>query len=188
MHSKTKIIVLRMKELIYTGIFVALGILLIILLIAMFRPGKEDSGQDSSIGNTGNTAAEQDATQTAGQNLIQSDSFYKIQSSMQNISQLPSGDIYIPGIYTTQLILNDQTIEIEVIVDQSTITSLRISNISEAVTTMYPLLQPTFDDICEQIYEQQSVENITYDSDSKYTSLVLLEAIKSSLNKAQGNQ
>lgn len=185
MRSKTKIIVLRMKELIYTGIFVALGILLIILLIAMFRPDKTDSEQDNSIGNT---AGEQDATQTAGQNIIQPDSMDSMQSSMQNSSSLPSGNTYIPGIYTTQLILNDQTIEIEVIVDQSTITSIRISNISEAVTTMYPLLQPTFDDICTQIYEQQSVENITYDSDSKYTSLVLLEAIKSSLSKAYGNQ
>ena len=38
MSSKTKIVVLRMKELIYTGIFVALGILLILLLIYMFAP------------------------------------------------------------------------------------------------------------------------------------------------------
>ena len=35
MSSKTKIVVLRMKELIYTGIFVALGILLILLLVYM---------------------------------------------------------------------------------------------------------------------------------------------------------
>ena len=38
MSSKTKIVVLRMKELIYTGIFVALGILLILLLVYMFAP------------------------------------------------------------------------------------------------------------------------------------------------------
>ena len=38
MSSKTKIVVLRMKELIYTGIFVAMGILLIILLVFMFAP------------------------------------------------------------------------------------------------------------------------------------------------------
>ena len=38
MSSKTKIVVLRMKELIYTGIFLALGILLIILLVCMFAP------------------------------------------------------------------------------------------------------------------------------------------------------
>ena len=36
--SKTKIIVLQMKELVYTGIFVGLGILLIVLLFVMFYP------------------------------------------------------------------------------------------------------------------------------------------------------
>ena len=37
MGSKTKIIVLHMKEIIYTAVFAALGILLIILLVIMFR-------------------------------------------------------------------------------------------------------------------------------------------------------
>lgn len=46
--SKTKIVVLQMKELIYTGIFVGLGILLIILLIVMFYPfNKEKSAQET---------------------------------------------------------------------------------------------------------------------------------------------
>lgn len=36
--SKTKILVFQMKELVYTGIFVGLGLLLIILLIVMFKP------------------------------------------------------------------------------------------------------------------------------------------------------
>lgn len=39
--SKTKIVVLQMKELVYTGIFVGLGLLLIILLIVMFYPRRE---------------------------------------------------------------------------------------------------------------------------------------------------
>ena len=38
MSSKTKIVVLHLKELIYTGIFALLGILFIILLIIMFIP------------------------------------------------------------------------------------------------------------------------------------------------------
>lgn len=42
MSAKTKIVVLHMKELIYTAIFVGLGILLLILLLFMFLPrGKE---------------------------------------------------------------------------------------------------------------------------------------------------
>ena len=35
MHSKTKIVVLHMKELIYTGIFLLLGILFLVLIILM---------------------------------------------------------------------------------------------------------------------------------------------------------
>lgn len=38
MSSKTKIVVVHMKELIYTGIFILLGIVLILLLVSMFTP------------------------------------------------------------------------------------------------------------------------------------------------------
>ena len=149
MSAKTKIVVLRMKELIYTGIFVALGILLIILLIAMFLPKDDTASSDPNRSNS-----------------------------------VSSANIYIPGIYTTELILNDQSIDVEVIVDQTTITSIRLVNLSESVTTMYPLLQPAFESICEQIYATQSVDEITYATENKYTTLVLLEAVKSSLEKA----
>lgn len=38
MGSKTRIVVLHMKEIIYTAIFAALGILLVLLLVLMFQP------------------------------------------------------------------------------------------------------------------------------------------------------
>lgn len=47
MGSKTKIVVLHMKEIIYTVIFAALGILLIILLITMFRSERSDTPTSS---------------------------------------------------------------------------------------------------------------------------------------------
>ena len=46
MKSKTKIIVLHMKEIIYTIIFAALGILLILLLILMFHPKEQSAKSD----------------------------------------------------------------------------------------------------------------------------------------------
>ena len=46
MKSKTKIIVLHMKEIIYTIIFAALGILLILLLILMFHPNEQSAESD----------------------------------------------------------------------------------------------------------------------------------------------
>ena len=41
MSSKTKIVVLHMKEVVYTGIFVALAIVLAVLLFMMFGKNKE---------------------------------------------------------------------------------------------------------------------------------------------------
>ena len=50
MGAKTKIIVLHMKELIYTAIFIALGILLVILFSVMFFP-KKDKGISENTQN-----------------------------------------------------------------------------------------------------------------------------------------
>ena len=147
MSAKTKIVVLHMKELIYTGIFAALGILFIILLIMMFLPGKE--------------------------NKTPSD------------APVASASVYIPGIYTTELVLGGQAVDVEVIVEEDFISSIRLVNLSESITTMYPLLEPTFESLCNQVYENQSLEEISYTADSKYTTLVLMEAIESSLNKAK---
>lgn len=47
MSSKTKIVVLRMKEIIYTAIFIGLGLLLITLFLIMFHP-KKDAVQTTS--------------------------------------------------------------------------------------------------------------------------------------------
>lgn len=147
MSSKTKIVVLHVKELIYTGIFALLGILFIILLIIMFLPKHEKESAVSTM------------TQT-------------------------STNTYVPGVYTTSLILNDNVVEIEVTVDEENINSIRLVNLDEAVTTMYPLIQPSFEDLANQIVENQSLEGITYADDSKYTSMILLNAITASLEKA----
>lgn len=158
MSAKTKIVVLHMKELIYTGIFAALGIIFIILLIVMFLPDKDETSAPNAPDETSLEGSE--ATTTSADSL------------------------YIPGIYTTELVLGGQSIDVEVIIDKDGISSIQMVNLSEAVTTMYPLLQPTFDSICTQVYETQSLEEISYTADSKYTSLVLMEAIQSSLDKA----
>lgn len=144
MSSKTKIVVLHLKELIYTGIFALFGILFIILLIIMFVP--RDKKDNNSV-------------------------------------QTPAAS-YVPGIYTTSMILNDNIVDVEVTVDESNINDIRIVNLDEAVATMFPLLEPAFDDLANQICQNQSFDNITYSDDNKYTSMVLLNAIKASLEKA----
>ena len=140
MSSKTRIVVLHMKEIIYTAIFAVLTIILVFLLLFMFSPQKKNA---------------------------------------QTLEKK-----YIPGIYTSTLTLNNNALEVEVTVDESHINSIRFSNLDESVTTMYPLIQPAIEDIAEQVYERQSLDEIQYSSDNPYTSQSILNAIDTALKKA----
>ena len=144
MHSKTKIVVLHMKELIYTGIFLLLGILFLVLIILMFFSGEKPSISD----RTAETMA------------------------------------YIPGVYTTTLQLGTNNVELEIILDENNINSIRLVHLDEAVTTMYPLIEPSLASITAQIYDTQSLDHITFSDDNRYTSSVLLEAIATTIEKA----
>ena len=144
MSSKTKIVVLHMKEVVYTAIFLVLAILMIILVFVMF------SGKDKK-----DTAAKP-AEET----------------------------LYIPGVYTSTIQLNDNSFDVQVTVDANHINSIELVNLSETATFMYPLMEPTLEDIAEQIYLSQSTDNITYSDENKYTSMLLLEAIQSAIAKA----
>lgn len=46
--SRTKIVVIQLKEIVYTAIFVGLGILLIILLVFMFLPNSKNESASST--------------------------------------------------------------------------------------------------------------------------------------------
>lgn len=139
--AKTKIVVLHMKELIYTLIFAGLGILLIILLLFMFLP-RDKNGESVETMN------------------------------------------YVAGVYTSSVQFGDNTVDVQVIVDEDRIQSISMINLNETVATMYPLMEPALDDIARQVIDKQSTEGITYNKDNQYTSIVLLNAIENALSKA----
>lgn len=140
MSSKTKIVVLHMKEIIYTVVFAVLAIVLILLLVFMFLPKNKGTGTDA--------------------------------------------EKYVPGVYTSTVTLNNTALEVEVTVDESHINSVRFSNLDETVTTMFPLIQPAIEDIAEQVYDKQSLEDIQYSKDNPYTSQLIVNAIDEALKKA----
>ena len=95
-----------------------------------------------------------------------------------------SGTAYIPGVYTTSVILQGSTVDLEVVVNESQITSIRFINLDESVTTLYPLMEPALEDLVNQIYETQDLSLVKYNNENRYTSLMLLEAISHTLEKA----
>ena len=183
MSANTKIVVLRRKELLYTGIFAALGVLFLILLLMLLMPDKDAdaSGVPDSPDNTAETAVPDNVA-----DLGRSSQFSDAEdASTGAVADISVANTYIPGIYTTELILGNETVNVEVIVNDHAITSLSLAGTDETLTTMYPLLQPTMDSLSEQICETQDLSQVTYSSETRYTSLVLLEAIKASLEKAK---
>ena len=49
---------------------------------------------------------------------------------------------------------------------------------------MFPLIQPAIEDIAEQVYETQSLDDISLSEDAPYTSQIILDAIKEAAGKA----
>ena len=91
---------------------------------------------------------------------------------------------YTPGVWTSSIVLNDTSLNIEVVLDKDHINSVRIVNIDEATTTMYPLIAPALDDISKQIEDGVDLNAITLSEDHKYTQQLLLDAVKTTVAKA----
>ena len=150
-----------MKELIYTAIFVGLAILLIAIGWAMFHGKGTDKNNDSD--KNSHTSSDIDIDTDA---------------DVQTISQ------YAPGVYTASLPVSGQNLDVEVIVDETQIKSIRLVNLEESVAAMYPLIAPTMESLRTQILSTQSTDGITYEDSSKYTAYVLLQAVQTALAKA----
>ena len=92
---------------------------------------------------------------------------------------------FSPGVYTTSVTLSGNTMELAVTVDSDIVKSIRLVNTSETVETMYPLISSSLEALEKQVREKGSTDGITYSADAKYTSLVLINAIDTALDKAK---
>lgn len=145
MSSKTKIVVLRMKEIIYTAIFIGLAIFLILLFFFMFCSEKEAPAPTA---------------------------------------ESVSPAVYAPGVYSASLSLGRQNVNVEVAVSPDRISAVTLVPLSDSVAAMYPLMQPSMDALSAQILESQSLEGLEYPAGSQYTSMALMNAIKTAVAKA----
>lgn len=141
MQSTPKIMVLQLKEIIYTAVFVILGILLILFFI------------------------------------------YMVSSDKKSTSETPA-ETYTSGTYTASLVLNSVPMEVSVSVTDNYIQSVDLIATDDSVTSIYPLLHPSMEDIEAQLVSSQSLDMVSYENDNKYTCMVLLSAIESALNQA----
>ncbi len=92
---------------------------------------------------------------------------------------------YTPGIYSSMILLENMSAELQITIDKHNISSIDLTNIDEDITTLYPLIYPTLEELSTAIISQQSVENIY--SNNRYTSMLLMQAISEALTQANEN-
>ena len=143
MGANTKIFVLKARELIYTGIFVVLGILFLLLLIFMLLPGQKAATESEPAMN------------------------------------------YIAGTYSSSIHLGGSSVDVKVTVTDEKVTSISLSGLNDAVSSMYPLLEQTVEQINRQLETTGSIENLTIDSESQYTNMLLKQAMQNAISKAK---
>ena len=160
--SQTKIVVIPFKKLLI-GVVIA-AIIIAFIIFAVIRLGSNSSD------NSRNTTKPKSSTVNASSN---------IETPLDN-ADAPK---FCPGVYTASILLDGNPVDIQVTVDSSNINSIELVNLSESITTMYPKLTTSFDEVAAKVMEAGTT-NITYDSANRYTYSVFIEAISAALKKA----
>ena len=103
-------------------------------------------------------------------------------NSGENVT--PTVATYRAGVYNSVVELGDSFLNLEVVVDTDHINSVRLVNLDEATAAMYPLMEPAAADLSAQLSSGVALEELTLSESTKYTQTLLLEGIKSTLEKA----
>ena len=157
--SQTKIVVIPLKKLLIGAVIAAIVIAFVIF--AVIRLGSKDSDNSRNIISDYASASS------------------NIETPLDN-ADAPK---FCPGVYTASILLDGNPVDIQVTVDSSNINSIELVNLSESITTMYPKLTTSFDEVASKVMEAGTT-NITYDSANRYTYSVFIEAISAALKKA----
>jgi len=135
---KTRFMVFQLKQIIRMGIFVLIGLVILIMLITFLTPRR----------NNQSTA------------------------------------LFVPGTYTSQIILHNRPVLVEVTVTRDQIVSVELTNMLESQEVFYPLFRPTMDELSREIVRYQSTGAVTVADSAPVTGKILIDAVDAALAKA----
>ena len=92
--------------------------------------------------------------------------------------------MYVPGVYTSSVMIDGNPFDVQVSVDEDHINEITMVHLDETVETMYPLVRPTLDELAKQIISSQSLTDLTYSKNNQYTCRLLIGAVSEALEKA----
>lgn len=95
-----------------------------------------------------------------------------------------TSSIYTPGIYSSQIILHNKPVNIEVNVSENEILAIKLNNINETQEVFYPLFKPAMEMLSREIIHYQSLDIPTI-NDYAVTGKILISAVDNALAKAR---
>lgn len=161
--------------------------------------GRPQSGTSNGTQNgtsngtqSGTSSGTQNGTSSGTQNgtsrTTQSGTSSDTQNSTSRTSTSTAQNLYVPGIYSSTLLLGNANVELQIAVDKNHINSITLTNLDESITTLYPLMSPTLSELATVILSEQSIDNISYGTENRYTSMLLMQAITEALDKAAASE
>ena len=102
----------------------------------------------------------------------------------ESSKETKTSNTYIPGVYTSCMTLDDTSFTLQLTIDKDSINSVDLINEDETVSAAYPLIPLCIDNIEAQLVTGTDIDELSYETNSKYTQLIITEAIKDLLNKA----
>ena len=94
-----------------------------------------------------------------------------------------SSSLYIPGTYSSSIILNDRPLDVLVTVSDNEITSVDMTEMMEIQQVFYPLFAPALTDLAAEVLLYQSAE-IVPSTDYPVTTGILHRAVAAALDRA----
>jgi uncharacterized protein with FMN-binding domain len=90
---------------------------------------------------------------------------------------------YIPGVYASTIILNDEPVQVRVTVSENEILSIYMTDLAEISQVFFPLFEPRMHDLAEEILRHQSAY-IDPQTDYPVTTGILHRAVLAALELA----
>ena len=94
---------------------------------------------------------------------------------------------YIPGVYTSNIGINDESLNIKLTVDEKEIKSVELEHNNDTIPVFYPLFETTAEYINNEIVKTQDLSKISIPDDAEVTGNLIINAIEKSLHKATKN-
>ncbi|MEA5083949.1 MAG: hypothetical protein VB018_07295 [Lachnospiraceae bacterium] len=92
--------------------------------------------------------------------------------------------VYNPGVYSSQIELQNGNVLVEVKVGKTKIQKVTVSSDSETVPVFYPLFNTVAEDIGKQVVKQQTTQ-LEIEGDGSVTTALILDAVEESLAQAR---